>query len=47
MDDRHGPQTSVRWDIGVPTHWGGAGNGGTGGDWGIYNPPPENGHTIH
>ena len=27
-DGRYGPQTSTGWDIGVPTHWGGAGNGG-------------------
>ena len=31
----------------VPTHWGVAGNGGTGGDRGIYLLPPEHGHTKH
>ena len=33
--------------MGVPTHWGGASNCGTGGDWGIYFPPPEHGIKIH
>ena len=46
-DGRHGPQNSMRWDMVVTTHWGGAGNGGTIGDWGIYLPPTEHGHTIH
>ena len=31
----------------VPNHWGGAGNGGTGGDRGIYHPPLEQGLTIY
>ena len=31
----------------VPTHWGGSGNGRTGGDRGIYFPPPEHGCTIY
>ena len=43
----HGPQTSVVQDMGVPTHWGGAINGGTGGDWGIYRLLPEHGCAIH
>ena len=43
----HGPQTSAGREVSVHTHWGGAGNGGTGGDWGIYCPPPEHGRTIH
>ena len=43
----HGPQTSAMWYMSVPTHWGGASNVGTGGDWGIYFPPPEHGCTIH
>ena len=34
-------------DIGVPTHWGGSGNGWTGGDWGVYCPPPQLGFAIH
>ena len=33
--------------MGVYTHWGGASNGGTGGDRGVYQPPPEHGRTIH
>ena len=33
--------------MGVPTHWSGAGNGGTGGDRGIYHPPPEDGCAIN
>ena len=28
-DDGHGPQKSTGWDMGVPTHWDGAGNGGS------------------
>ena len=32
--------------MGVLNHWGGAGNGGTAGDWGIYCPPPEHGRII-
>ena len=43
----HDPQTSTIWDMGVPTHWGGTGNGGTGGDWGIYRLPPEHSRTIN
>ena len=30
VDDGHGPQTSTGWDIGVPSHWEGAGNSGAG-----------------
>ena len=33
--------------MGVPTHWGGAGNSGNGGHLGIYIPPPEHVHVIH
>ena len=33
-DGRHGPQTSARRDVGVPTDWGCAANGGPGGDRG-------------
>ena len=33
--------------MGVATHQGGAGNGGTGEYLGIYCLPPEHGHTIH
>ena len=33
--------------MGIPTRWGGTGNGGTGVDWGIYFPPSEHGCTIH
>ena len=29
-DGGHGPQMLTGWDMGVPTHWGGAGNGGAG-----------------
>ena len=29
-DGGHGPQISTGWDMGVPNHWGGAGNGGDG-----------------
>ena len=47
MDGGHGPQTSVGQDMGVPTHLGGAGNGGTGGDQVIYRLPPEHGRGIH
>ena len=31
----------------VSNQWGGAGNGGTGVDWGIYLPPPEHVRTVH
>ena len=33
--------------MGVYTHWGGAENGGAGGDRGVYNPSPEHGRTLH
>ena len=46
-DGGHGPQTSARLYVGVTTHWSGSGNGGTGGDRGIYRSPPEHGDTIH
>ena len=36
----HGTQTSTGWDMGVYTDWGGAGNGGTGVDQGIYHSLP-------
>ena len=44
---RHRLQTPTIRDMGVPTHWGGTGNGGTGGDQGINRPPPEHGCAIH
>ena len=46
-DGGHGTQKLTGWDMGVPTHWDGDGNGGTGGDWGVYLPLPENGCTTH
>ena len=46
-DDGHGPQKSTGWDMGVLTHWGGAGNGGSGQYQGVYLPPPEHGRTVH
>ena len=46
-DGGHGTQTLMGWDVVVPTYWVGAGNIGTGGDRGIYQPSPENGHAIH
>ena len=46
-DSGYGTQISTGWDMGVPTHWGGAGNGGDGRDWGVYQPPPEHVCTIH
>ena len=46
-DGGHGPQTSSGRDMGVPTHWSGAGNGDNEVDWGIYRPPPEHGRAIH
>ena len=46
-DGGHGPQTSAGRDVGVPTHWSGAENGGTVGYRGIYCPPPEHGRGIH
>ena len=33
--------------MGVPTHWGVTGNGGDGGDQGIYRLPPEHGRAIN
>ena len=33
--------------MGVTTDWSGSGNGGPGGDWGIYLPPPEDIRSIH
>ena len=33
--------------MGVYTHWGGAENGGTGGDQGLYRPLPEKICTVH
>ena len=33
--------------MGVPTHWGGDGNGEAGQDMGVYPPPPEHGRTIN
>ena len=46
-DGRQGAQTSTGWDMGVYTHWGGAGIGGAGGDWGVYHPPLEQSCTVH
>ena len=46
-DGSHGPQTSIVWDMGVPTHWGGAINCGAGWYRSIYFPPPEHGRTIY
>ena len=46
VDGGHGPQTSAGRDVGVPTHWSGADNGGTGKYWGIYLPLPEHGCAI-
>ena len=40
-NDRHGNQTSMGWDMGLPTHWSGADNGGAGRDQGVYRLPPE------
>ena len=31
----------------VPTNWSGAGNGETGGYWGIYHQTLDHGHTVH
>ena len=31
----------------VYTHWGGAGNGAAGVNWGVYRPPTEQGRTVH
>ena len=33
--------------MGVPTHWSGVGNSGTGGYWGIFRQPLEHGCAIH
>ena len=33
--------------MGISTHWVGAGDGGTGRDWGVYLLPKEHSHTIH
>ena len=46
-DGGHGTQTSAGQYVGVPNHWSGAGNGGTGGDRGIFCPPPEHRRAIH
>ena len=43
----YGTHTSRGWDMGVPTHWCGAGNGGTVGDRGINLPLPEYGRTLN
>ena len=40
VDGVNGTQKSEGWDIGIYTHWDGAGNGGAGGDWGVYLHPP-------
>ena len=40
-------QTSKGWYMVVSTHWCGSENGRTGGDRGIYCPPPEHGCTIY
>ena len=45
-DGGNGNQTLAGRDVGIPTHWSGAVNGGTGGDRGIYLPPPEHGRAI-
>ena len=34
-DGGYGPRTPMGWDMGVSTHWGGYGDGGTRLDWGI------------
>ena len=47
MDGRHGPQTSIGWDMGVYTHWVVYGNVGDGGDRGVYLSPPEHGRTVN
>ena len=46
-DGWHGNQTSEGWDVGVPTHWGRAGNAGTGVDKVLYCLLPEHCHAIH
>ena len=46
-DGWHGPQMPAGRDVGVPIHWSSAENDGTGGDRGIYLPPPEHGCTIN
>ena len=47
VDGEHGPQAPEGRDVGVPTHWGGYINGGTGLYRGIYRLPPEHGHAIY
>ena len=46
-DGGHGPQTLTVWDMGVPTHWGGAGNIVTEGDRCIYHLSSEHVRTIN
>ena len=46
-DFGHGPRTPIERDMGISTHWGGAGDGGTRRDRGVYRPPPEYDRTIH
>ena len=46
-DVSHGSQTLVVRYVSVPTYWVGAGNGGNGGDRGIYGLPPEHRRVIH
>ena len=43
----YGTQTLAGWEVGVPTHWSGAGNGGIGGDRDIYFLSPEHSHAIN
>ena len=33
--------------MGLYNYWGGSGNGGAGGDRGVYLPPTEHGSTVH
>ena len=47
VDGGYGPQTSTGWDMGVYTHWVGAGNGGAGGYQGVYRLPLEHGLTLY
>ena len=44
-DGGHGTQMSMGWDMGVPTHWGSAGNGECGCYQGLYYPLLEHGRT--
>ena len=46
-DGRHGPLTTIGHYMGISTHWGGAGDGGTRRYWGVYLSPPEHGRTTH